>query len=194
MIWPIYYLTSVLKPSLTSRVKTWCYSLLSIYISLSFVPKSFYFTSPLIQVKWNMLAFWKLTFQCPDQTPIIPAEIVRAGQTASPCRQAARLHLTQPQWACLRDAFTGISSQTAVVLWGQSEINDRCDPIKGCVISKLNKWQIRGEQVIFAACIFPLWKILINPAAQACRFMRHREKETAAAPCLLSVAPVKSQP
>lgn len=45
--------------------------------------------------------------------------------------------------------FTGVSNQTAVVLWGQTEINDGHDPINVCVISKLNSWQIKTDWVIF---------------------------------------------
>lgn len=80
-------------------------------------------------------------------------------------REVARTRLcfTQPEWACLKDIFTGISNQSAVVLWGQTEINDRHDPINACVISNLNSWQIKTEWAIFVTCIFlPLKSSLLT--------------------------------
>lgn len=183
-------LTSDINKALTSNyshfVRRWSQEeqqflkLISLYF-ISFSPTTILFSKslkspPLFQIcvmqSANIFRIKRYTIQtkCETLTPVVPTD---QDQTPSPyCQIArARLHLTQHQPACLRDPFTGISIQTAVVLWGQSEINDSCDPIKGCVISKLNKWQIRGEQVIFFACIFPLWKIPINLEAHACRFM-----------------------
>lgn len=100
----------------------------------------------------------------------------RTGQTPFPYSEVARarLHFTQPQWAGLKDLFTGISNQTAVVLWGQTEINDGHDPINVCVISRLNSQQIRTEWEIFVTCIFPLRKVLINWSNHVYKFMRFR--------------------
>lgn len=84
----------------------------------------------------------------------------------------ARLHFTQPERACLKDFFTGISNPTAVVLWGQTEINDGHAPINVCIISKLNSWQIKTEWAIFVTCIFPLSKVLINWSNHVYKFMR----------------------
>lgn len=101
----------------------------------------------------------------------------RRGRTDTVPRAArARLHFTQPQWACLKDIFTGISSQTAVVLWGQTEINDGRDPINACAITKLHSRQIRKEGVVFVPCIFCSWKSLINWTAHVYRFMRDQTR------------------
>lgn len=119
------------------------------------------------------------------------------GQTPLPYSEVAwaRLHFTQPRWACLNDLFfffffTGISNQTAVGLWGQTEINGRHDPINVCIISKLNKWRIKTEWAIFVTCIFPLWKVLINWSNHVYKFMRdetqRRGEWNAAASCLVN--------
>lgn len=99
---------------------------------------------------------WMHQTRCPIQLYKNAPSPVQTGQTPFPYMEVvrARLHFTQPQWACLKDLFTGISNQTAVVLWGQTEINDGHDPINVCVISKLNSWQIKTEWAIFVTCIF----------------------------------------
>lgn len=117
---------------------------------------------------------WLLQTRCPIQRRRNAPPPVRTGHTLFPYSGVARarLHFTQPQWACLKDLFTGISNQTAVVLWGQTEINDRHDPINVCVISKLNSWQIKTEWAISVTCIFPLRKVLINWSNHVYKFMR----------------------
>lgn len=87
--------------------------------------------------------------------------LVQSGQDRHRSRTAsaawARLHFTQPQWACLKEVFTGVSSQTAVVLWGQTEINDRRDPINASAISELRRSRQR-ETFLSNAPFFFLWQ------------------------------------
>lgn len=119
---------------------------------------------------------WLLRTRCRLQQHKNALLPVQTGQTVHTVSFRARLDFTQPQWASLKDLFTGIPDQTAVVLWGQTEINDGHDPMNVCVISKLNSWQIKTEWAIFVTCIFLLWKILINWPCHAYKFMRDQTK------------------